>query len=443
MKLKKNVFGALAFRASQALAWALFVRFVLLNYGAPAYGLLAVMLSIITWLQLFDLGIISYLRTKIPQMRARNAEERDVISLLIDSAIRTSISFSLIIVLILLISKISPEAFSLLESKINFDKTLTGFSLTSFVYIILFYGQLLIISQFLLTYFSATYDQFKYYIVAILGIVSQLTFSYAAAKHGIDVFYLFSGFLLTSLVPQLSALFWIFYRARFPFGHSRLEHGTSILYFFCQIGGMLCYNLDVVFVSNLFTLRDAAVYGTLKNITQIIISFHAIIMQQSWPKLSKSFQCGDEKEFLNTINLCERITFILIPIFIACFTVAMPFVVKFWTSNKLGYIPFTLSFGFSVFGSLFILSSLYGTVVMATAHLRVLVWLAWSAAFISTAVIMLTHARIGLYSVLCGLSSAALIGLVGCYVLKGQLLRQLRCKTEKSLRDEAYGQQSL
>ncbi len=426
MRLKANTAAALVYRATQALVWAFFVRLVLIHYGAPAYGMLALLLSVIAWLQLCDFGIIAYLRTAFARLRAQGANESVSVSLLRAAVVRTSFGFALILGLVSVAGIVAPRMMAGLDGRLHFAEVHTRVSSLGYVNLLIVYGYFLILTQFLVAYFAASYQQYRFYLLASLGVLLQFLASWILILLSGDLFYSFATFLLASLLPQIFVLVLVAYGRKSTHEHPPIRSELSTMYFLSQLGGMVCYNIDVLMVSLYFDLRATAIYGTLKNIAQIFISVHALFMQQAWAGLSQAYDLCDREGFIAIIRRCEIITFGAIPIVIIFFTVAMPPLFVMWTAGRLGPIDHGIAFAFASFSALFMAGSLYGTVALAIAKVRGVVFLAWAAASMSVCFAWEFHNVLHLYAVIMGLCIAATTGFVGCLGIVRVEMRDLR-----------------
>ena len=368
----RNEISATAFRIAQAAAWFVSGRLILLRLGQEEYGFMSVMFSIAGWLQMFDLGITSYLRTELPKVRALSGA--DEAARYYKRAVLGTVATAGLLLL---------AGNALLQGFPSFDRSLLGLLSSQAVVSphefglvvagLSAYSLILLCSNLQQAYLAADGRQYVLFLLGICGCVMQpLAIWWVTGAH----WSLPSVFALFCIAPVVPTLGYFVYTAAASFPsigpapQFKLRNGITTSFFLTQIGAAIGGNLDLILVSHFFGLTDAAVYSIFKLLVQFPISVHAQFNMQSWPMYALfSTSQADFARIRHLIARNSRIAIWASLILVIALAGAGPWFVRLWSKGTLtGPLPTALLF--ALYGSLFMLSNTFMILMYAFNYTR-------------------------------------------------------------------------
>lgn len=366
---------AVAYRLAQVFGWLITTRLMILGLGANVYGFVSAIVSAAAWFQLSDLGMGNYLRTELPKLYNTTKNLSDLLDVCRKaiSYVTTiiAITFFLIVFIFLLFQSIP----ALILKKLSASVFVSQFDFYTILILLCLYVCLTCNTNIFQSYFSAFGKQYKLYFSLIIGYIFQIGFAYCAYKWNYSTIAFVFIFLITPYIPAVLYIFFHSLKRDLVYQNKislRLINQNNIHFLIIQLGGLVVYNLDLILISYLFTLKDVAVYSLLKMITQFPISLHANFGLQSWSLYVDRFV--SERDILGVQSIFLRnlkITILASIIFIFSIYFLGPFMLFFWSEHSLTAEPLMFLL-FGIYGTIFMLSNCFTTLMFAfnyTAHL--------------------------------------------------------------------------
>lgn len=389
--VSRNEAAAIGFRIVQAGAWFLCARLILTLAGGDLYGAFSIILSLVIWLQMFDLGITSFLRTEMPRLRAEGKGN------LIQACFRLGLLAIVLTcvaatTLLIAVAWLLPDAGSYALRRLQLDSLVDTPTLALLVAVIGAYALSQIAGNLCQAFLSASDRQYRYYAVASMGCLLQPMAVWLALRSGAGLGGILVAFCAPGVLAAAVAV------AREWGGTARgtsgpippLVNRTSLSHLFIQLGGALASNLDLLLVSMYFGLTEAATYSVMKLIIQLPISVHAQFNLQSWALYARHIARHDLAAVRSLLWRNIRLTGGVSLLLLAGLGVAGPWFVQFWSSDALA-LSRGMALLFGVFGGLYMLMNALNVLMYAYGHTRSTFHLAWVAPPMFATLVWLLH----------------------------------------------------
>lgn len=303
--LAKNSMLLLIYRCASMVISLLYVPVVLGYLGIGLYGIWATILSVLSWINYFDIGIGNGLRNRLSASLARNDSE-SVVKGLISSA------YFLLAVVMLLVALLAIVLFqfidwnSLLNVSVDLYPDVRPIIEISFL--------LMCVSFFLSIVSSMYYATQQAHVVSLIGVAQQvimlasvflLTLTRGDKLGGVAWAY---G--LSAIVVQLVFTFIFFARNRacIPgIRYIRKDYalnvtGLGLQFFVVQIASLVLFSTDNVVVSNLFGPDAVTSYTTANKLFTILTSLFAAFVSPYWSSITAASAVGDVKSIRKSIS---------------------------------------------------------------------------------------------------------------------------------------------
>lgn len=393
---------------------------LLLNYlGDEMYGVWVTILSIVNWVNSFDVGIGNGLRNEL--VKDLNAKDKDAAKKSISTAYLSLTVITGAIFLVISIVSMFADWNSILNTQLEIKNTL----FLSFLFIC--------INFVIALYKNIYYAIQKSETVATVGLIVQLLNLVGVffARYFIsDVYRLVSMayiFGLTSLITNVaySVALWIKYPYTIPrlngFSKARLNVICSlgIKFFIIQIAGIVLFTTDSVLISHLFTPAKVTAYNTVNKVFSAIFTIFMAVMAPMWSRFSLEKEKGNYSWMKNTIKKllilwgCFSIgTLILVPIY--------PWISSVWLGRKLQYDK-----GIVIIMALYMItymySGIFSTIINGLGEIKVQMYLSIFSAFINIPLSVFLARNMGMLTT--GIALGTLISiLIGNVVFTIQVL---------------------
>ena len=310
----KQIKGSFIFKGLAIFASFLSIPLMIKYLGVEQYGVWSTLLSIVSWIILFDIGIGNGLRNKISEALAK--ENKQEAHKYISTAYTIIGTISVMLILIFLItSEYIPwqKVFNItsisnqeLQSIVNIttiflflnfwisliNQVFNGFQKTSLV----------VFNQFLSNIFSllAVFVLYSFYETSLM----KLAFSYGIS--------LVSSSLILSIwfynknkefIPKISS-----------FNIKKMKSITSLgfQFFIIQIAVIVIFTTDKILITQLFGPEYVASYDVVFKLFSIITIAHGILMAPLWSAYSDAYHRNDIEWIKKTIKNQLKIYVLLI-----------------------------------------------------------------------------------------------------------------------------------
>lgn len=331
----KQIKGSFLFKGLAIFASFLMIPLMIKYLGVEYYGVWSTLLSIVSWVVLFDVGIGNGLRNKISESLAQ--EKKEETHRYISTAYTIIGSISILLILIfLLASKYIPwqkvfniEAISNqeLQSVVNvtaiflflnfwlslINQVFNGFQKTSLV----------VLNQFLSNVFSLV-------AVCILHTFDESSLIKLAFVYGVSL-----------LASSLILSFWFFKKNRevipkiksYGLVYAKSITSLGFKFFIIQIAVIVIFTTDKILITQLFGPEYVAGYDVVFKLFSIITIFHSILMGPLWSAYSDAYYKNDIEWIKKTIKNQLKIYLLISLATILLIFIAKP-IISFWIDKN-------------------------------------------------------------------------------------------------------------
>lgn len=372
-----NIVGALLIKGLSLLV-SLFTMPVYMNYFSDQkiLGVWFTVLSIVSWILNFDLGIGNGLRNKLTVALTRDDEK--------EAKILISSSYFSIGIIVLIIGFIGYVLLSFINwnSFFNIPETTIAnhvlFRVVLYVFIgILFQFFLRLVSSILYALQLSSINNFILLITSILQLGFALLAPIQSPEENIIMFS--KAYIVCANFPLLIASVCVFLgplKKCIPsLKYIRLESINTVLslgglFFFCQVMYMLIVNTNEFFITQYTGPNEVVEYQIYNKLFTLGSTLFMLALTPLWSAISKAIAEKDFRWLDITYNRIIKISFVtIIPEFLL-----IPFlqiIVNIWLGENSINISFYNAFIFAVYGTLMVFQSAVSTVGNGLGKLKI------------------------------------------------------------------------
>lgn len=313
--ISKNSALLLVYRCVSMVISLLYVPVVLGYLGTGLYGIWATVLSVLSWINYFDIGIGNGLRNRLSASLARGDDPATVKGLV-------SSAYFLLAIVMACVAAVALVLFQLIDWNALLNVSVDLYPDVGPIIEVSFL--LMCVSFFLSIVSSMYYAIQQAHVVSLIGVVQQ-------------VIMLVSVLLLTTMQgDKLSGVAWayglsaitvqiaftlIFFsrnRALVPgVRYIRKDYslnitGLGLQFFVVQIASLVLFSTDNVVVSNLFGPDAVTPYTTASKLFSVITSLFAAFVAPYWSSITAAVATGDVTSIRRSLSRMRR--YALVPI---------------------------------------------------------------------------------------------------------------------------------
>ncbi|MGC3977157.1 MAG: oligosaccharide flippase family protein [Paludibacteraceae bacterium] len=359
-KIRKNIFFSLLLKGISILISFILVPLTLNYLNTTEYGVWLTLSSILTWINLFDIGLGNGLRNKLTE--ALTNEDM--------SKAKSLVSTTFILLAIIIMSLFACFALAnpflnwgsilnttVLESEKLSEIVLMVFGFFSLQFVFKTVGTIFVsmqkpsLNDLMITIGSL----FSLIIIYILTKTTKgsltfvaLTFSASPAVIFIVSYFVVFYGKLRNIRPSLSS---------FKLSYGKELMGLGAQFFILQISGIIVYFTSNIIIAQLFSPYEVTIYNIAYKYANIISIASLIIITPLWSSSTEAYHLRDfiwfkkiEKKMLYIFSLLVLTSIVIC----AC----APLVYKLWIGKEL-QIPISLNCVVILFNILFSFSSIY------------------------------------------------------------------------------------
>lgn len=312
---------------------------VVLNYlGDYKYGVWAAILSILSWISYFDLGIGNGLRNRLAEALASDSPKTDAKTLI-------SSAYAILGAVVAAITVVCGLAITLVDWPALLSAWDVGENLLC-VMEISFLGMCL--SFVLMLCNNVFYALQKAQVVNLMAVFQQaamllsvwlLSLMRTSDLTAVAVLYVCSNVLVYG---SFSAFLFLRNRAIAPSPKcidgrvAKDLGGLGLKFFITQIATLVLFTTDNLIISNLFGPEQVTVYSTANKVFTVIISLFAALVVPLWSKTTVDFARGDISEIRRTLAKMYGL-FAVAAIGTALLAAVFKPLVALWLGRDLGF----------------------------------------------------------------------------------------------------------
>ena len=338
--LRFNSIMGLVYKPLSMLISFVYVPIVLNYLGEEDYGIWATVLSILSWINYFDLGIGNGLRNELTAAFSNDPDNIDKHRKLISNAyIIFIILFSIIAIIVIAITPLVnwPWVFGINNGN---NRQFTAVITISFLCVCVAF--ILSLSK------SISYSLQKAHICNLFGVIKQL---FMLGSVWVFSKLMPANLVLISVLYGLSSIFAEFLMSvvifiprkelipsarDFELNTSKSIANLGFKFFIIQIAGLVLFTTDNLIITNLFGPEQVTYYTTVNKLFTIITTLFATVTQPFWSAIratSSNGEIGKVKKICKEIGVCMIIAFIGV---LALFVLYKP-IAYIWLGKNLNY----------------------------------------------------------------------------------------------------------
>lgn len=374
-QIQKNIILSLIFKGISILISLVIVPLTL-NYLNPIeYGVWLTLSSIMTWINLFDIGLGNGLRNRLTEALTFGDLTKAKILVSTTFALLTIIICTIFIVYVL----ISPflDWSRILNTTVESSHNLgfivlivLGFFCFQFVFKTV--GTIFIADQ------KPAMNDFMGAISSILSLIAIYFLIHFTVGSLLYVAIIFSSipglvFLVTYFIvfnskykflkPNFKAIEWSYTKELMNLG---------ILFFILQIGGIVLYFSSNIIIAQVFSPYEVTLYNIAYKYANLISMVCIIIITPFWSSSTEAYHLKDWKWFKTSEKKMLKL-YLLVVLGSLILLLLSSWFYKFWIGDKI-HIPFTLTLVLISYNLLFVLSSIYIYMLNGIGKIRLQLW---------------------------------------------------------------------
>lgn len=396
--------------ASMALS-LLYVPVVLNYLGDYKYGVWASILSILSWITYFDLGIGNGLRNRLSEAVASETPRISPKALI-------SSAYAILSLVVTVVAFVCGVVIAFVDWPALLSAWDVGESLLCVVELS-FLGMCF---SFVLTLCNSVYYALqRAQVVNLISVCQQavmllsvwlLSLTDSRSLMAVAVFYVVSNILVYGVFT-----IYVFARNRelAPSPHScsravaKDVGGLGIMFFITQVATLVLFTTDNLIVSNLFGPEQVTVYTTANKVFTVLSSLFAALVVPLWSKTTVDFARGDIAEIRRTLDKMHMLFAIAVAGVIAMVLVFKP-LVRLWLGRDLGFDDLLITL-MGVYAVVYMWNTVYSQVINGLTLVNFMVAVACVQAVLNIplSVFLATSCGLGVNGVLLGTIATMLI----------------------------------
>lgn len=419
----RQVRGAALYKVGAIGATFLAMPIMIKYLGVERFGIWATMLTLITWVMLFDLGIGNGLKNKVSESLAQENPEQAAGYISTAYGLIGTISLALFSLFLVL-------SFWIPWHVVFNSNAITEANLKQAVITLSFF----IFFNFWVSLVNQIYHGLQKSSIVGLGQFISNTFAlllvfllYQFTQSSITLMVWAYGISLVAANLMLSGFLFRTHKELLPtykgFDKNKISPLLSlgIKFFIIQLAVLVIFMTDKILITQLLGVEYVTPYEVLFKLFSVFTVIQGLLLAPLWPAYSDAYQSGD-LEWIR-IKIKQQIKISLTLFIGACMmAVAGPIIVKLWIGDE-AIASQTLYYLFAVFVLFSIWSNVFAYFVNAIGSLGVQLYTAIVAAFLNIplSIYFVASLELGLNGILLAtlvsLSLFAFIGPVQVYAI--------------------------
>ncbi|MBU5430218.1 oligosaccharide flippase family protein [Kineothrix sp. MSJ-39] len=311
---------------------------IIMNYlGVERYGIWTTIMSILSWISFFDIGIGNGLRNKLTDAIALKENEKE------KKLISSAYAF-IATIMILAITVFCAVAIQVDWNRVfgitNIDENLTVVVCISAIFMVLNFI-LSICKNIIYALQKAAYASVMELVTQILSVLGVLIIMRVTPG---NLFSLALIYGLSMTIVNISASIILFRKNRNlkpDIHYIRLKEGKSLTnlglqFFVIQICALVLFTTDNLIISYLYGAADVTPYSTVNKLFTVISSIYTSLLAPIWTATTKA---KTEKRWDYLLNIIKKMIIVMIPFVIGAVILAIVFksLSGLWLGRNLHY----------------------------------------------------------------------------------------------------------
>lgn len=392
----KQVKGSVLYKVGAVGATFLAMPIMIKYLGIEQFGIWATMLTLITWVMLFDLGIGNGLKNKVSESLAQDNPEQAASYISTAYGLIGLISFALFCLFLVLSFWIPWQVVFNSQTISEADLRQTVITLSFFIFF-----------NFWISLVNQIYHGLQKSSVVVLGQFISNTLAlllvfllYQFTQSSITLIVWAYGISLVAANLMLSGFVFKAHRELLPtykgFDRNKISPLLSlgIKFFIIQLAVLVIFMTDKILITQLLGPEHVTPYDVLFKLFSVFTVIHGLMLAPLWPAYSDAYQRGDLVWIRSNIKQQIKIALLL---FLGAFMMAVagPLIVKLWIGDQI-VVSQTLYYLFALFLVFSVWSNVFAYFVNATNQLSVQLYTSIIAAIINIPLSVFFVTKLGL-----------------------------------------------
>lgn len=335
LNLKQEIFISFIAKFS-GMGISYFLVSITLNYlNAEKYGIWMTLLSIISWISFFDIGLGNGMRNKVAQSLARNnkKEAKEYISTAFFMIV--FISFIVLILVVLLSFNLNWQ--NIFNSTVSNNELLYMFLITGILFSINF--ALSITNQVFYSYQKPSLPSLVLLLSNAIALLSILSISQFSKGNLVILATAYSASQILSRII-VSGFFFKKHNEAIPslkyFSKKKVNEvmGLGIKFFFIQVSALVIFTTDNLIITQLFGPAEVTPYNISHKIMQIVMIVASIILSALWSAFTDAYERNNLKWIKKTLKNLMKAMLIAILVVFALYYFS-PMIIDIWLGNAI------------------------------------------------------------------------------------------------------------
>lgn len=379
----KQVKGSVLYKVGAIAATFLVMPIMIKYLGVEQFGIWATMLTLITWVMLFDLGIGNGLKNKVAESLAQDNSKQAARYISTAYGLIGIISFALFSIFLVL-------SFWIPWQVVFNSQAISEAALRQTIVTLSFF----IFFNFWISLVNQIYHGLQKSSVVVLGqfisnIISLFLvfFLYQFTQPSINLMVWAYG--LSLVVANLVLSFFVFKKHKelqptykdFDKNKIRPLLSLGLKFFVIQLAVLVIFMTDKIVITQLLGPEHVTPYEVLFKLFSVFTVIHSLLLAPLWPAYSDAYQRGDLAWIRKNIRQQIKVALFL---FLGAFILALvgPIVVSLWIGDEIE-ISQTLYYLFAIFIFFSVWSNVFAYFVNATNNLGIQLYTSVLAAIIN------------------------------------------------------------
>lgn len=381
-KITKNMIASGIIKPVAMIVSYIYVRFVLQFLGIERYGVWVTILTILSWIGYFDIGIGNGLRNKLTEALSKG--DRKKCAQMISSAyVFMFIAISIICLILCVIAQFCD--WNLIFGVNDIDEDLSFIITISIVFVSV--GFVLAICKSILYAFQkASLVSIIELAVQLINLIGIIIFRYTVNGNILTVALLYG---LSTLLVNLIFTIIIFVRNKdlsFRFKDVNIKTGLFLTklgakFFIIQICALILFSTDSLIISMMYGAADVTPYSNVNKLFNAIVSVYTAFILPIWSGITKA---NSEQDYGKIKSIITKLNLFMIPFF--ALSVALIFIFRpisnIWLGVEITYPTLLIIFG-AFYAILSIWCNTYSAIVNGLEWLKIAMIVAISQAVLN------------------------------------------------------------
>ena len=311
-RIIKNIGISMIMKPISMLLTFIYTPMFLAYLGDEKYGVWAIVMNVVSWINYFDIGIGNGLRNKLAEAVAKGDEKsaQKFVSTAFAGTTIISLVFCVLIISVWMTFDLS-SVFNLDVSGVNADAVIAisiSFVCINFVLSLFKTSAYAIQQPGIISVFSVIGQVVQIIVILIIPAIAHESIIAVAIMYGLVSLFdnILLGFFITKnrkyLTPKKSCVDLTYFKPLISLG---------LGFFVMEICGLVLNTTDNLLISNLFGASEVTPYSMAYKVFYLFVQIHGIIIMPMWSAYTEAVTNGNLNWLKRTMKKVDRITLLM------------------------------------------------------------------------------------------------------------------------------------